>query len=368
MKATQKKITQEVTKLNKELESHIKQNHESQSNEINDLREDFERKMDQQIADKVRVDEVQDALRRLTESFQIKIENMHSDLSRTIQSKNEDCYLGMERLKSDITELQQSSSHKVTQDQIEALLTQLDFLSKDLSLKCDKKAMQAQIDFLHETLTSMNRDMLLKANIQDVMSLLDKKGNSEEIHLELGWLRTNFQKLQKENQLEKQQQNSVNEALCSENCVARYIWKTGQSETLQGVKDLVKWDLQSVNTCPENFMWKGPSITVEAPGLYEVTLAFFSKKKKPLVQVLCNQNVIVQSVSKTVCNSCGSACQVQANGHVQKLQGGEIYKISLIEFVVLPAKSQLSVVFTSLKKDMSGLLMNAEGFIGIRKL
>ena len=47
MKATQKKITQEVTKLNKELESHIKQNHESQSNEINDLREDFERKMDQ---------------------------------------------------------------------------------------------------------------------------------------------------------------------------------------------------------------------------------------------------------------------------------------------------------------------------------
>ena len=62
--------------------------------------------MDLQIADKVRVDEVQDALRRLTESFQIKIENLHSDIARTIQSKNEDCYLGMERLKNDITELQ----------------------------------------------------------------------------------------------------------------------------------------------------------------------------------------------------------------------------------------------------------------------
>jgi hypothetical protein len=45
-----------------------------------------------------------------------------------------------------------------------------------------------------------------------------------------------------------------------------------------------------------------------------------------------------------------------------------MYKISLIEFVVLSAKSQLSVVFTSLKKDMSAVLLNAEGFIGIRKL
>jgi hypothetical protein len=66
----------------------------------------------------------------------------------------------------------------------------LDFLSKDLSVKADKKTIQSQVDFLHETLTTVNKDMLLKANIQDVINLLDKKSNQEEISLELNWVKT----------------------------------------------------------------------------------------------------------------------------------------------------------------------------------
>ena len=46
---------------------------------------------------------------------------------------------------------------------------------------------------------------------------------------------------------------------------------------------------------------------VDAPGLYEMTLAFFSKKKKPIVQVIANNEVVIQSISKTVCNACGTA-------------------------------------------------------------
>jgi len=43
----------------------------------------------------------------------------------------------------------------------------------------------------------------------------------------------------------------------------------------------VPWEVQSVNTCPENFLWdedKTAILTV-APGLYELTLGFFSSKK-----------------------------------------------------------------------------------------
>ena len=46
---------------------------------------------------------------------------------------------------------------------------------------------------------------------------------------------------------------SLNEVLCSENCTARWIWKTGQTDSSLGVLNGVRWDLQSVNTCPENF-------------------------------------------------------------------------------------------------------------------
>jgi hypothetical protein len=44
---------------------------------------------------------------------------------------------------------------------------------------------------------------------------------------------------------------------------------------------VIRWDFESVNTCPENYRFseeKNYLIEVEATGLYELTLAFFSKK------------------------------------------------------------------------------------------
>ena len=116
---------------------------------------------------------------------------------------------------------------------------------------------------------------------------------------------------------------------------------------------------------------------MDAPGLYEITLAFFSKKKKPLIQVLANNEVIIQSVTKTICTACGTTCPVStsANGHLQKLCNGKLYKISMIEFVALPAKAQINVVFNTISKNgndaisqQSNMIVPAEGFIGLRKL
>lgn len=128
-----------------------------------------------------------------------------------------------------------------------------------------------------------------------------------------------------------------------------------------------------MNTCPENFIWKsgqGASLWVDAPGLYEITLAFFSKKKKPIIQILANDEVIVQTIAKSDCGSCGAATKLsQTNGHVQKMASG-IYKVSVVEFVALPSKSILTAVFNYAKKESQiiGAVVNAEGFMGLRKL
>jgi hypothetical protein len=45
----------------------------------------------------------------------------------------------------------------------------------------------------------------------------------------------------------------LNEILCAENCVARWLWKNGQVDTQQEYPNIVRWDLESVNTCPENY-------------------------------------------------------------------------------------------------------------------
>ena len=49
------------------------------------------------------------------------------------------------------------------------------------------------------------------------------------------------------------QQNNMNEVICAENCSARWLWRSGQ---LSPNGYAVPWEAQSVNTCPENFLWE----------------------------------------------------------------------------------------------------------------
>lgn len=73
-----------------------------------------------------------------------------------------------------------------------------------------------------------------------------------------------------------QEQNSINEALCAENCSARWLWKSGELQN----GFAIPWEIQTINTCPENFLWdedKSMILTV-APGLYEINFGFYSAK------------------------------------------------------------------------------------------
>lgn len=64
------------------------------------------------------------------------------------------------------------------------------------------------------------------------------------------------------------EQTLINEALCAENCIGRWIWKSGVAKSSG-----IPWEVQAVNTCPDNFIWeKGQTCVITtAPGLYEVS-------------------------------------------------------------------------------------------------
>ena len=81
------------------------------------------------------------------------------------------------------------------------------------------------------------------------------------------------------------EQALVNEALCAENCVGRWIWKSGDLYH----KNQVPWEVQAINTCPDNFLWEKNkcSIICVAPGLYQMVFGFYSKKD-PLIQIFLN--------------------------------------------------------------------------------
>lgn len=107
----------------------------------------------------------------------------------------------------------------------------------------------------------------MKSNTEEVNKALD------EIHEEIDKVVATKSELTEA----MQEQNVINEALCAENCSARWLWKSGELQN----GFAIPWEIQTINTCPENFLWdedKTMILTV-APGLYEITFGFFSAKQ-----------------------------------------------------------------------------------------
>jgi len=153
-----------------------------------------------------------------------------------------------------------------------------------------------------------------------------------------------------------EEQTSLNEVLCAENCVARWLWKGG---SITG-KGAVHWDIESVNTCPENYLLQPEGdIVVEAAGLYELSLAFFSKKRRPSVKVYLNEQLSV-SAAPLAKGRCG-------HDEGDEPHAASLFKVSAVEFIVIPAKGVLNLNFTAEGLAAQGLVP-AEGFMGLRKL
>ena len=88
----------------------------------------------------------------------------------------------------------------------------------------------------------------------------------------------------------------INDALCSENCVARWTWKSGQVKNGYAIP----WEIQTVNTAPDNFIWEKEktSISVVASGLYQISMGIYADKK-PTVQVMVNGEPIISAVNSS---------------------------------------------------------------------
>lgn len=152
-----------------------------------------------------------------------------------------------------------------------------------------------------------------------------------------------------------QEQTTINEALCAENCSARWLWKSG--ELVNGFA--IPWEIQTINTCPENFLWDEDKSTVltVAPGLYEVNFGFFSSKQ-PTVQVLVNGEPILSAVNTSSYVIHHSAGKLKQTGKTHP--DGNLTGLTMLDFVALPARARVTL---SYKGDS-----RCEGFLGLRKL
>lgn len=201
------------------------------------------------------------------------------------------------------------------------------------------------------------QQLVSKASIEDALLRMEKKANVDDINRSL--MEVNRELAQRPTLVELNrvigEQSLIMESLCSEHLLGRWIWKSGRTK---GDKHAVPWNVQNINTNPENFVWEKDrcAITTTAPGLYEVTFGFFTRKK-PSVQLLVNGEPVlsaINSASYAVHHSSGRLAAVGPH------PAGNVTGLTLIDYLALPPQARVSCSYQG--ED------GGEGFLGLRKM
>lgn len=160
-------------------------------------------------------------------------------------------------------------------------------MHSEIALKATTRDFDALNEFFKNQFDGLSKEMLLRVQIKDLCTLLDQKSNLSDVNKTLEVVQQEVESCVKTQQLTDalNDQALVNEALCAENCVGRWVWKSGDLQN----PNLVPWEVQAINTCPDNFLWEKNRavIILAAPGLYALSFGFYAKRQ-PKVTILVN--------------------------------------------------------------------------------
>ena len=302
-------------------------------------------------------EELISSLRLLKEEAQHRHKHLETQVFESLSTKvaHSEIPKIMEN-KLDITEASKKLGIRTSQEDISGLKKEIEKLYIELSRKCNNSDLDSHVQSTELALEDVAKDMLLKCNIKDICALLDMKANIDDTNRALSEIHKEL-----DNKLNSRdfsghvnEYSSVIEALCAENCLGRWLWKSGELKS----GNLIPWEIQSVNTAPDNFLWEKEKISIVtvAPGLYQIILGFYSRKK-PTIQVLVNGEPIMSAVNSSsyvVHHSSGKLKPVASHPN------GNIAGLTMIDFIALPARARISIGYTG--------EIHSEGFIGLRKL
>lgn len=195
-------------------------------------------------------------------------------------------------------------------------------------------------------------------NFEDIKEIKDIYSKIEEIKNDINSNKNEFSKAM-------ETQTLINETLCNENNLGRWLWNSGK---LKNNFNII-WDTQKINTCPDNYILDNDKsvILINEGGLYEIILGFYNNKK-PNIQVLIDNEVVISNVNKNKnINNMNPICSntiysgfmktnrnIFGNGGFRNITG-----LTIIDFIFLPDKAKLSVFY-------NGEI--GKGFFGLKKI
>jgi len=287
----------------------------------------------------------------LINTFEQKLSILSNNLKKELENKMN--ISDIEKIlnnKADISLL----NDKISVMDFNNLKEYLKNIDYELKQKLDIQNFNDYLNNFNSSLDNMNNELLSKADINEVNNLLRNKVNIEDINLSINNIKNDLNLKVNNMDFNNAMNNQalINDIICNENQVGRWLWKTGK------VKGgyTVPWDTQSVNTSPDNYIWEKDKtiITVTKGGIYQVSLGFYSNKK-PNVQIIVNSEMII-SANNNYNNNGNKNNNYNTNNNkkIKKMTG-----LSLIDFIILQDNSKIAVTYNG---------EEGFGFIGLKKL
>ena len=222
-----------------------------------------------------------------------------------------------------------------------------------------------------------NQNSLLNSNDNELNNKLSKNMKTESLireKCEINELTLKYDEIKNElknNRIEfsnaLDNQALINETLCEENKLGKWGWTMGK---LKNNYNII-WDIQSINTYPDNYILENDKslLLIKQGGIYEIIFGFYGYNKKPNIQILVNNEIILSNSNKnnkSLYENGGHSLNMTNTGFYKSnkniaINGGfrNITGITLIDYIYLENNSKLSVFYNG---------DNARGFLSIKKI
>ena len=344
-------INKEISDLNSSHDKYFTniRNEISQKMDISKMNEiltQITNDMNQKISNQ----EIDEITNNLIQEINRRIEELENNINNDLNSK---------MTKNDINLLLQEKINQIeiSLNEISLFKNLIETMNNEIKNKIDSQKFENVIKSFNKCFDNVKTEMDTKANTNDIIKQLKTKVDLEEINKALLEIHN---ELDKKNSIENftnamNNQSIINETLCNENSLGRWIWKSGKVKNGYSIP----WEEQIINTSPDNFIWNKDKtfINVNNSGLYQLNLGFFSEKK-PSIQILVNGDVIINSV-----NANSSVVYQSTSGRMKSIgkgSFGNVTGITLIDYILLPGNSKIAISYNGVEGTF--------GFMGLKKM
>ena len=321
---------------------------------LNGLKEDLDAKLDIITLKKTNeeiIQEINDKIRQL-------YSDINKDLSQKVNKNELDAILSENNFRSINNNNTNNNINDISQEKL-SITDFEDFvnnINQQLQQKLDINKFNNIITTFNSNFENIHKDMNTKADLKNILNLLKNKLDNENFNDIINTLKKEIQAKTSLTDFSSAMDNQaiINDTLCNENNIGRWLWKSGKIKNNLSIP----WEVQIINTSNDNFLWEKDKtfINIKEGGLYEIKMGFFADKK-PMIQILINGEVVISAI-----NSNSYVIHQSPGGRMKgtgKTSFGNVTGLTMVDFVLLPDNAKLSISYTGEK----GI-----GFLGLKKL